>query len=477
MNSLQRTLYEAQSAVQRGEFVNDEYHQEGSVDDHFNPTLTFNNRLPMGNSAPFPMQEVPVHDNFGYTEPMYGNDAIFSMESLPQQTLPMQEPIPESFGCYVTSPPELDSVIDNRMTTFPSQLLAGVQDNSELTPRPFQTQAFSPAEVDAGSQSPPDPLESRFKSPPPPADIAARRAKRRPAAIGTSAIRDKSSTGPKTTSIPRPLGSPSIHAMRRVSSVNGSLNVIAGRVQKPGSYLPQRSPLQRHFSEGGMSFLEQNAQNIQHPPMPMLSASWLNKPFAPPTPNSPREIMLLQQHAKMEQEGNTSQETQQEEQKANSASPSNSEQSYVFDRHVPGCFTTTALNTTMASPPETPGHALALHWGYEVPDDALLTPGFGPFPNEGLAMPQPQYVSPLTSSQPPTPAFGQFTGFPYVHASPVFDLPSDSSEVDFNNHYFGGGGSSSVSSYPTVSSTHSSPEVAKNEKMYTFSHTTQKDFQ
>jgi hypothetical protein len=476
MKSLNRTLFEAESALNRGEFNNE--FQEQEIDGQFGTPLGYNNNnhgLPMASHAQFPMPEGPAIENFTFSEPIYSAEPMFSIENLPHHAMSMPEPATDPFGCYVTGPQEHHHSVDGAMTTFPSQLLPGGHNNLELTPQAFQPQEFTPSEVDAGSQSPPDPMESRFKSPPPPSDIAARRSKRRPAALGTTALRDKTSTGPKTANIPRPLGSPSV-AMRRVSSVNGSLNVLAGRIQK-FNQPPQRSPLQRHFSEGGMTFLEQNAQNIQHMPMPMLSASWFNN--KPPTPNSPRE-MMQQQNENTQQKENIQQEHLQqfgEDFKvSSSSSPSGSELSYIFNRAVPGCFTTNGLTTNMASPPETPAHPGGLsHWNFDVPDDAQLTPGFSTsFAAEPhLQMPKPQYVSPLAASQPPTPAFSQFAGFPYVHASPGFEIPGDSPGVDYSGQYFG---TSSVSSYPTVSSAQSSPEVPKTEKTYHFSNTTQKDF-
>lgn len=479
LDSLHRTMMNAESAGQLGDIPSDDF-QDEVAEDQFSPAMAFNssNGLSMGDHAPFPIPEEQVGNNaFAYLpEPMF--EPMFSMDQLSQQQMTVPEQGSESFGCYITSPPEHHGSIDGTMTTFPSQLLPGGHDISELTPRPFlNQQPYSPSTVE-GSQSPPAPADFRLMSPPPAVPIAHRRRKHLPAAIGTSAIEDKSSSGPKTCNIPRPLNSPSIK-MRRVSSVNGSLSVKAGRIQKSSSYLPQRSPLLRHFSEGGVSFLEQNARNVQHMPMPLLSATsaaW--KQFAPPTPNSPRERLLSQQHEKLQREGMAQQQTASENHTSISTSPSESEQGYTFNRQGSDCFTLNTLNTNMASPPETPSHPGGqYHWNYELPDDALLTPGiYGNFSLEGLHHPQPHYVSSLTSSQPPTPAFSQFTGYPYVHASPVIEIP-DSSEVDYHQYFNNNEGPGSISSYPTVSSTHSSPEVPKNDKVYQFTNTTPKDFE
>ena len=144
----------------------------------------------------------------------------------------------------------------------------------------------------------------------------------------------------------------------------------------------------------------------------------------------------------------------------------------MFDRAVSNYFTAHGLMTNMASPPETPGNPNGvIHWGFDVPDDALLTPGFSSF-DSMMQMPRPQYVSPLTASQPPTPAFpGHFNGFPFAHHSPVFEMvpafDSGASEYCFPENGL---------AYPMVASTKASPEQPR-EKIYTFNYATQKDFE
>ncbi|KAI9856212.1 MAG: hypothetical protein M1830_006429, partial [Pleopsidium flavum] len=78
-----------------------------------------------------------------------------------------------------------------------------------------------------------------FKQPEiPPLDIAARRNRRRPAALGTAALRSRSCVGPLSMS-PTAMGpflGPST-SVRRIKSTGNNLNVARGRVQKamPGS--------------------------------------------------------------------------------------------------------------------------------------------------------------------------------------------------------------------------------------------------
>ena len=167
-------------------------------------------------------------------------------------------------------------------------------------------------------------------------------------------------------------------------------------------------------------------------------------------------------------------QTPQDQNTPSSSCQSESDGSYMFDRAVPGSFTSNGLMTNMVSPPETPAHTHGIvHWNYEVPDDALLTPGFVTFSGDGFVqMPQPQYVSPMTASQPPTPAFGQFNSFPYIHHSPVFDTVPSHDQAG-GEYFFPEGG---FPPYAVVSST-KSPQDLPREKTYTFSNATQKDFE
>jgi hypothetical protein len=461
LNSLERTLIAAEAAVTRGEF--DGEYQDQHSNENFGGPLPYDG-YHTADRAQFPVANPNALCGFEY------NNEIF-VEQQQAQPIMLQEPqAPQGFGCYVNGSEEQHAMVQASVPTFPSQLLVGHGDQ-DRTPRPFQPQSFEEVEEGTGFQSPPSSVESRFKSPPPPADIAARRSKPRPAALGTSALRDKTSTGPKTSNnaeaVKRLHGSPST-AMRRVSSANG-LNVLAGRVQK-SSQMPLRSPLKRNFTTGTPS-MEQ-----PHIKVPMRNRSWLSTPRGPPTPRSPRDMLLTQglvlHEEPMQQDEGSQREgqTPQDQNTPSSSSQSESDGSYMFERPIPGCFTTHGLMNNMASPPETPGNPNGvIHWGYEVPDDALLTPGFGTF--DGM-MPQPHYVSPLTASQPPTPAFGgHFNGFPFAHHSPVFEMvpamDSGATEYCFPDNGL---------PYPMVASTKASPEQPR-EKTYTFNNATQKDFE
>ncbi|AEO54134.1 hypothetical protein MYCTH_2296328 [Thermothelomyces thermophilus ATCC 42464] len=87
-----------------------------------------------------------------------------------------------------------------------------------------QSEVVSPASLPGSSPSAVPGL--RFKSPPPPADIAGRRKSRRPAPLGLSSLR--CGPGPKT-GVEVPRRADTVSPMRRISSATGSLY---GRVQK-----------------------------------------------------------------------------------------------------------------------------------------------------------------------------------------------------------------------------------------------------
>jgi hypothetical protein len=463
MNSLQRTLMEAEAAVSRGEFDN-EFRDQRS-DDHFGGPLSYGG-FPVADRAQFPEQTSHAMNGFDFNGGVFPTDR-FSEPLLTQPLVLQEQQESQGFGCFVNMGEDDQPMVATSVPTFPSQLLG--HGDHDLTPRPFPVQGFSEDEMGSEMGSSPVAVNSRFKSPPPPADLAARRSRARPAALGASALRDKS-TGPKTVNpseaVKRLHGSPTA-AMRRAASASG-LNVLAGRVQKQ-SQLPQRSPLKRNFTTGTSTFLELNAHVRQ---MPVRNRSWLSTPRGPPTPGSPRE---MPQELYTRQD-DVSQHEEQTPQDRHTPCSSNSESdgSYMYDRAGLGCFSADGMMPNMVSPPETPAnaHGAAMHWNYETETDALMTPGFTSFMGDGIMrMPQPQYVSPLTASQPQTPAFGQFNGFPYAQHSPVFEMvPS----LDQGGEYFFG--DNSMPQFAVVASSKCSPDQGR-EKTYTFNNATQKDFE
>lgn len=265
--------------------------------------------------------------------------------------------------------------------TFPSQLLAGKQSQGSLRTIPDDMN-----ESRRASETSQEGATMRFMSPPPSADIASRRSKRRPAPIGTEGIRDRASPSMKTplTAAPqrRATKSPGI-GVRRAASIGAGLNVLGSRVSKSMAPLSQ-SPLRPHFPHELKKFAGMDSQ------VNLIQAA---NGMAPPTPRSPNEIAGGAQFYMDEESKQYSHISEQEyDILSTSQDPPN------------GYFAPYDLGF---SPPETPGGGY--HWtGYDVADNALHTPGLGSFPSDGfgLQMPQPlqipQYVSAPTDTESST---------------------------------------------------------------------------
>lgn len=411
LDSLQRTVDEAEAAFERGDFPQ-EYMSESSFGGQTFETEFASDR------AQFPTSATPRHFDFGQNE-SYPSEALLAAG-------PMTAPIPGYFGHH-----------EHAVPTFPSQLIANGVTNGGFPAASYQSHVPMPSTTISPEPTFSVVTDLRFKSPPPPTDIAARRSKPRPAALGSTALRGTVPMGPRsisTSDIPKrmtysPTGSP----MRRIQSNGGGMNVIGARIQK--SYnVPQRSPMVRHF----VDYMNENSV----PPMP-VTASFQE---FPPTPSSPYEKTHLSQSV------------------TSASSPSDSEPSYIFNTGVPGCFEMAEHGSTMASPPETPHNPQMSHWAaFEAVDEPLHTPGFGVFGSEmSMQMLQPPYVSPMSASQPATPAFPTFGSFPYHHASPQFEFPIEQPQIEY--HF------PDTMNFPMVSSSKSPPSQLKN---YTFNNLTQ----
>ncbi|KAK5733230.1 hypothetical protein LTR17_009836 [Elasticomyces elasticus] len=126
-----------------------------------------------------------------------------------------------------------------------------------------------------------------FKSPAPPSNIAARRQRPRPAALGITSMRSQSYNGAAQPGSPGQVPhclSPGQSQVRRIRSSNVLGGVAQGRVHKPMPGAPQRSPLAWSFSDAVNS------------PKGMRTASAAGT-LAPPTPCSPNEF-LPQDHVR-----------------------------------------------------------------------------------------------------------------------------------------------------------------------------------
>jgi hypothetical protein len=412
IDSLQRTVDEAEAAFDRGDYPQDFMSEASFGGSLFDTDFA-------GDRAQFPASATPRTFAFGETE-AYPSEAMLTVG-------PMTAPIP---GYFVQQ--------DNALPTFPSQLITSAASNNRFPAASYESQVPMPSSTISPEQAFSVAVDLRFKSPPPPTDIAARRSKPRPAALGSTALRGTVPMGPRsisTSDIPKrmtysPTGSP----MRRIQSNGGGMNVIGARIHKAYN-VPQRSPMVRHF----VDYMNETA-------MPAIPATASFQEF-PPTPSSPYEKTHLSQSV------------------TSASSPADSEPSYIFNTGVPGCFEVAENGSTMASPPETPHNTQMSHWAaFETVDEAIHTPGFGAmFGTEMTMQMQPQsFVSPMSASQPATPAFPTFGSYPYQHASPQFDFAVEQPQVEY--HFPDG------MNFPMMTSSKSPPSQLKN---YTFSNLTQ----
>ena len=275
--------------------------------------------------------------------------------------------------------------------TFPSQLLATDALSVHLDLKSEELSEHGGlglgSEEVAHTHTPPDSADLRFKSPPPPANIATRRNKGVPAQLNSSALRSYS-YGPKTgIDLSKRPEAPS--PMRRVASATGFL---PSRIQKSAFGAAPRSPL----------YLERTKEAIVrslHDVRPPMLAS-LNTALAPVTTGD--GSLSLPQDAR---------------EATVSSSTSDDEQRYTFGSPQTGYFRFDAMKT----PPSTPGLGRAFPeqivsmdtpWNYPTSDEALITPGLGSFGSEEFSMAPtaPGYVA---QSQPPTPSFASGVGPAY----------------------------------------------------------------
>lgn len=321
--------------------------------------------------------QTPVPFDMGLSAPHVRDGLMPSFEVIPAQDETLQGHNMNTFterGYFDMSLPQ-----------FPSQLIAeGLPSNSDGSPGHTQSpevhikpENLSPCSLPA---SLPMGADLRFKSPPPPTDIASRRNMRRPAPLGLSAMRG--GAGPKT-SLEAPRRSETASPMRRISSATGGL---PGRIQKSFSNGP-RSPF---MMERTKEAIFQSLQNSQ-----AQAAAPLGTALSPVSPA----------------EGN-----------GQNAS-SDDEQGYTFGA-VNG-FPVYKADSNMKTPPDTP--ALASNfpehffpssvdqaWNFVPHDEPLPTPSLcshGGSELEFSVAPQmPGYVA---SSQPVTPSFPPSIGPTY----------------------------------------------------------------
>ena len=137
--------------------------------------------------------------------------------------------------------------------------------------------------------------EEVFKTPPiPNQNLAARRKQRRPAALGSVAMRSHSCTGPQESSpINKSMGLGLSKSVRRIKSTGNSLNVRSGRIQKSGVASAQRSPLSyQSFHEAG-AFDHVDAFAAQSTDTSQATIGSNTGPLTPHTPSVIEDSSLI----------------------------------------------------------------------------------------------------------------------------------------------------------------------------------------
>ncbi|KAK3310400.1 uncharacterized protein B0T15DRAFT_489084 [Chaetomium strumarium] len=327
-------------------------------------------------------------------------------------------------------------VASSAPTTFNDQLLRHQVSVESLA----TSDAVSPMSM---PDSPSTIADLRFKSPPPPADIAARRKSRRPAPLGLSSLRG--GPGPKT-GIEVPRRSDTVSPMRRISSATG----LYGRVQKAQLIGPggPRSPFTMDRTREAL--LQSLQETTQAPAMASLNSAMSPMSTEGMLGSSTGECVL-------------GVNGQQED-----------EQGYPFGSlgAVSGIPLYNA-EPAIKSPPGTPGVAMGFHesyfpgpfdqtWNYVPQDEPLPTPSLcshgGSEVEFSMAPQLPGYVA----SQPVTPSFPPTMGPTYTG---FFGTSLGQTEYHFPD------------SYPPESSARSSPVAPPRSKQFQFAqNVTPQDF-
>lgn len=295
---------------------------------------------------------------------------------------------------------------------------------------------------------------SVFKRPNANLDIAARRNRPRPAALGTAALRSRSYAGAPIMSptIRVPGSIPPNQALRQVKSTNGSLNVRYGGVRKPSS--AQRSPLYRSTFGDAEAFRMLASNDLPEAPQ---SAN-----LAPPTPLSPEVVVSqpMSQHHGFLQGMESEPQNQVFNTNFHMQSPPTTPMAPEIYGHMqsmppasaPPHFTVFQDNT----PPYSSGPPTTSSW-CDAPYATPEYPGLSP----AIHMPQPTHISPIAQD---------FAGFPQMQSFP--DTKVDSSPPQKPTEFY-------IQEFPQQKEAHAhaAKQLAQQKPTsYSFSHWVPKDF-
>ncbi|KAK3394761.1 hypothetical protein B0H63DRAFT_444874 [Podospora didyma] len=323
---------------------------------------------------------------------------------------------------------------------FPSQLIAENAARSAnheapvhrgLTEDLVKEEDLSPS---AMPDSPPLAPDMRFKSPPPPADIAGRRNMRRPAPLGLSSLRSASHCAGPKTGIDAPRRADTASPLRRISSATGSLS---GRVQKSMLLGGPRSPFNLDRNKEALY------QSLQGTHSPVMAS--LNGAMSP-----------------MASDGINGQGVRENTVATNS---SDEEQSYTFGSlgAVSG-LPMYKSEPNAKTPPTTPGLPIGFQdpfyppsaehgWNYGQHDEALPTPSLCSHGGSELEFSMAPQMPGYVASQPVTPSFPPSVGPTYTG---FFGGSLANTEYTFPD------------SYPPESSARSSPGGPPKCKQFQF---------
>ena len=253
--------------------------------------------------------------------------------------------------------------------------------------------------------------DHRFKSPPPPSNIATRRNKDVPAMLTSTAMRSQV-FGPKTgiDMSSRRLDGGSAPVVRRIASATGLMS--SNRIQKPAVPAAPRSPL--YYGRNQEALL----QSLQTATAPGTTSGGPLARSLSSTVSPVSSSETLVSSGALFGSGSSDDEQFQPYGCGVVAANGNCNPPYF-----------SAKPATLKTPPGTPSfnnglaqrgiehqRVVETHWNFVSQDEALLTPSLGSFGPEEYPMLQtgPSYIM---SSQPPTPSVHQSLGHGYFPLS------------------------------------------------------------
>ncbi|KAK4190521.1 pah3 homeobox protein encoded by the pah3 protein [Podospora australis] len=291
--------------------------------------------------------------------------------------------------------PDRDYFASGSVPSFPSEMFSdpmpggisnGILRHETSVENLIKPEPFSPHSM---PDSPSTVSDLRFKSPPPPADIAGRRM-RRPAPLPLSSLRG--GVGPKT-GIEAPRRIDTASPMRRISSTSG----LSGRVQK--SFMGPGGPRSPFAMDRNKEALLQSLQGAQSPIM-----SSLNSAMSPMSPGASGQSI-----------------------RENTVTTNASDEESAFAYGSLGAVSGVSMYKTepaMKTPPGTPGlrmglqeayfpHSVDQAWNYAPQDEPLPTPSLCSHGGSELEFSMAPQMPGYVASQPATPSFPSSIGPTY----------------------------------------------------------------